>query len=176
LNHVIVNSFTYINEEIENFIDSLDYSEIPFKFDSSTRYQIIIPNPLSPHNNIFITLEQILGFKYLKDNLEENTIKLFIKTTSKDIKDEFYKRIDEKKDSSMKILKSFSQVDEENRNVLARIFQKIAETCHYRRNYIAVNNKGGDLIPVFNDQMRLSEIRTLEIQQMDYDARFSTIK
>ena len=41
-------------------------------------------------------------------------------------------------------------------------------------NYVAVNHhEGSDMIPVFNNLVLVSEIRTFEVQQIDYKDRFS---
>ena len=176
LDTLITNTFYFINEKIKNFILSFDYSEIPLELDLSTHYQIIIPNPISSVD-ISIDLEQILGKPGLKENPWKNYVKIFVKVTDfkhKTIKEEFYHRLEEKKQNSIKLLESFTQVDEKNRHVLAEAYQKIARTYHYEDDYISVNEQSRDeLVPVFNDLMMVSEMRSFEVQQIDYATRES---
>ena len=127
--------------------------------------------------DISMDLEQILGRQRLKENPWKNYAKLFVKTTNKKHKitqEEFNKRLEEKKDNSIKLLKSFDQVDDENKHVLAENYQIVAKVQHYKNNYVAVNvHAGKDLVPVFNNLMMVSEMRTFEVQQIDYKDRFS---
>ena len=180
LSYVIVDSFTYINIKIEEFIKSLDYSEISFELDPLVHYQIIIPNPLSS-SDIFIDLDQILDYQYLKGSLKEKTINLVVKTINtedKSIKKEFYKRVDEKENTSRNLLSVYHKVDREEARVLAEFYEKLSRVYHYKDNYITVNRipGGTTLVPNINNFIVESEKRAFEIQQMDYDARFSTIK
>lgn len=127
--------------------------------------------------DISMDLEQILGRQRLKSNPWKNNAKMFVKTTSKKHKttqEEFNRRLEEKKDNSMKLLKSFTQVDDENKHVLAENYQIVAKVQHYKNNYVAVNTHAGkDLVPVFNNLMMVSEMRSFEVQQVDYADRFT---
>ena len=56
---------------------------------------------------------------------------------------------------------------------MAENLQKVAKMCHYKDDYVAVNEHAGkDLVPVFNNLMMVSEMRTFEVQQVDYADRF----
>jgi len=127
--------------------------------------------------DISMDLEQILGRQRLKTNPWKNNAKMFVKTTSKKhtiSKEEFDRRLEEKKDNSIKLLNSFNQVDDENKHVLAENYQIVAKVQHYKNNYVAVNvHAGKDLVPVFNNLMMVSEMRTFEVQQIDYADRFT---
>ena len=126
--------------------------------------------------DISMDLEQILGRQRLKTNPWKNNAKMFVKTTSKKHKttqEEFNKRLEEKKDNSMKLLSSYGKSDSGEQYVLAKNFQIVAKMCHYKDNYVAVNeHAGSNLVPVFNNLMLVSEMRTFEVQQVDYADRF----
>ena len=88
-------------------------------------------------------------------------------------KEEFDKRLEEKKQNSIKLLDSFTQVNKENRHVLAEAYQKLAKSFNYKDDYVAVNTHGGgDLIPTFNNLVMINDMRSYEIQQIDYKDRF----
>jgi len=127
--------------------------------------------------DISMDLEQILGRQRLKENPWKNSAKMFVKVTDlkhKTTKEEFDKRLEEKKQNSIKLLESFTQVNEGNRYVLAKNYQKVAKTYHYKDDYVAVNeHAGNELVPVFNNLMMVSEMRSFEVQQIDYADRFS---
>jgi hypothetical protein len=127
--------------------------------------------------DISMDLEQILGRQRLKENPWKNYARMFVRVTSlkhKTTKEEFDKRLEEKKQNSIKLLESFTQVNKENRQVLAETYQRDAKMCHYKYNYVAVNeHAGNELVPVFNNLMMVSEMRSFEVQQIDYKDRFS---
>jgi hypothetical protein len=175
LDYTITNTFSFINENIENFIDTLDYSEIPLELDPNIHYQLVIPNPISSVD-ISMDLEQILGRQRLKENPWKNNAKMFVKTTSKKhkmSKEEFDNRLKEKLENSYQLLGSYDQVDSTKKLILARTYQKVAKTFHYKDDYVAVNEHAGNtLVPVLNNLMMVSEMRTFEVQQVDYADRF----
>ena len=57
----------------------------------------------------------------------------------------------------------------------ATLYFKSVATCeHYKKSYVAVNTDSkGEMYPVFNHLVRISELRAFEIQQVDYADRFS---
>jgi hypothetical protein len=122
-------------------------------------------------------LEQILGRQRLKENPWKNNAKMFVKVTSKKHKttqEEFNQRLEEKKKRSENLLSGYFDAKELVKHDLAEAYQKLAKTFHYKDNYVAVNTHAGkDLVPVFNNLMMVSEMRTFEVQQVDYADRFT---
>jgi hypothetical protein len=122
-------------------------------------------------------LEQILGRQRLKENPWKNCAKMFVKVTSKKHKttqEEFNKRIEEKKRKSENLLSVYLKSEGGEMHDLAENYQKVAKTFHYKDDYVAVNvHAGKDLVPVFNNLMMVSEMRTFEVQQVDYKDRFT---
>ena len=182
LDYIITNTFSFINENIENFIDTFDYSEIPLEIDSNTRYQIIIPNPISSEN-ISMDLEQILGRQRLKENPWKNSALMYVKTTNlshKTTQEEFDDYVNEKLTTSNQLLDTYDTTKEENRFALASNYQKVAKVYHYKDDYVAVtriiNRTTGKVVklqPVLNKLVLITEQRAFELQQNDYADRFS---
>ena len=127
--------------------------------------------------DISMDLEQILGRQRLKENPWKNYAKMFVKVTSlkhKTTKEEFDKRIEEKRNMSLGMLDTFKDAKLENKHYMAKVYQDRASTKHYKDDYVAVNTHAGkDLVPVFNNLMMVSEMRSFEVQQIDYKDRFS---
>ena len=127
--------------------------------------------------DISMDLEQILGRQRLKENPWKNNAKMFVKTTSKKHKttqEEFNKRIEEKKKKSENLLSVYQKTEGSEMHDLAENYQIVAKVQHYKNNYVAVNTHSGkDLVPVFNNLMMVSEMRSFEVQQVDYADRFT---
>ena len=52
----------------------------------------------------------------------------------------------------------------------------MAKVDHYRDNYVAVNkHAGSDLLPVFNNLVFVADIRTYEVQQLDFRDRVTVL-
>ena len=126
--------------------------------------------------DISMDLEQILGRQRLKENPWKNCAKMFVKTTNKKHKttqEEFNQRLEEKKKRSENLLSVYLKSEGSEMHDLAEAYQKLAKTFHYKDNYVAVNeHAGSDLVPVFNNLMMVSEMRSFEVQQVDYADRF----
>ena len=129
--------------------------------------------------DISMDLEQILGRQRLKENPWKNCAWMCVKTTSKlhkTTKEEFDKRLEEKKQNSISLLSSYEKSNSTEQYYLAKKYQRDAKTSHYKYDYVAVNEHAGNtLVPVLNNLMMVSEMRTFEVQQTDYADRFSVI-
>jgi hypothetical protein len=102
---------------------------------------------------------------------------MFVKVTSlkhKTTKEEFDKRLEEKKKKSENLLSGYWEAKDSIKHDLAEKFQRDAKSSYYKYDYVAVNEHAGkDLVPVFNNLMMVSEMRSFEVQQIDYKDRFS---
>jgi hypothetical protein len=107
---------------------------------------------------------------------------MYVKTTNlshKTTQEEFNKLLEEKIESTKKLLNVFKGTEDDNKWELAKSYQTIAKMCHYRENYVAVsrieNSKGQvvKLQPTFNQLVLITEQRAFELQQSDYADRFS---
>lgn len=130
--------------------------------------------------DITLDLPQILGRQRLKENPWRNEATLFfkpIKGANKKPEEVFNKKIAEKERKSLSLLSSYDQVAEENKGDLSEAYETIATLEHYKKNYVAVNKVfiagGVKLVPVFNNLVKVSELRAYEMQQTDYASRFT---
>jgi len=133
--------------------------------------------------DISMDLEQILGRQRLDENPWKNTALMYVKTTNekhKTTQEEYDEYTEEKTNRSLNLLSSYSKSNPEEQKDLAKTYQKVAKTFHYRDDYIAVtriiNQKTGQVVklkPVFNKLVQINEERAFELQQDDYADRFS---
>jgi len=130
--------------------------------------------------DITLDLPQILGRQRLRENPWKDEAILFFKsitTNNKQAKEIFDKKLAEKERKSLSLLSAYNQVAAENQGDLSEAYQKLAKTFNYKDDFVAVNErKIGDtkiLTPVFNNLVKVSEMRAYEIQQVDYSDRFT---
>ena len=131
--------------------------------------------------DISLDLPQILGRQRLRENPWKDEATLFFRTVTsgnKKPEEEFNKKMDNKIKCSEGLLKAFDQVAEENQAYLSEVYQDNARAWNYKKNFVAVNpvkNPDGSikLVPVFNNLVRVAELRAYEIQQVDYADRFA---
>ena len=126
--------------------------------------------------DITIDLPQILGRQRLEENPWKNRAELYYKTldTKKEMTQEDFDNIlNEKKAKTNSLLEAYKEVSNVNRHNLAENYQVVAKTLNYSKDYVAVNTHGGgDLMPVFNNLVMINDMRSYEIQQVDYKDRF----
>ena len=127
--------------------------------------------------DISMDLEQILGRQRLDENPWKNSARLYVKTLNKSkslSEDDFKLYLDKKIKRSKKLLEGFNDIRDENKHEVAETYETAAKCTYYKKDYVAVNHHaGGDLVPVFNNLVLVSEIRSFEVQQIDYKDRFS---
>ena len=124
--------------------------------------------------DITIDLPQILGRQRLEENPWKNRAELYYKTIKEGMSEEdFNKIVEEKKKRSENLLNSYKDTRREAKHDLSISYQVVAKTLNYSKDYVAVNTHGGgDLIPVFNNLVMINDMRSYEIQQVDYKDRF----
>lgn len=130
--------------------------------------------------DITLDLPQILGRQRLKENPWRNEAILFFKsiaTGNKQAKEIFDEKLAKKEKTSENLLSVFQKGNNEEKGDLSVAYQKLAKTFNYKDDFVAVNEKKiGDtkiLTPVFNNLVKVSEMRAYEIQQVDYSDRFT---
>ena len=127
--------------------------------------------------DITIDLPQILGRQRLEENPWKNRAELYYKTldSKKEMTQEDFDTIREEKiNKTQNLLLSYKSTPTISaKHDLAEAYQKLAKTFNYKDNYVAVNTHGGgDLRPVFNNLVMINDMRSYEIQQVDYKDRF----
>ena len=127
--------------------------------------------------DITLDLPQILGRQRLLENPWKNEAILYFRSTlekNRTNKNLFDKWIEKKEKKSANLLSVFQKGNQEEQVDLSENFQKVAKAYFYRDDYVAVNvDSSGEMKPVFNKLVRISELRAFEIQQKDYADRFS---
>ena len=131
--------------------------------------------------DITLDLPQILGRQRLKENPWKNEATLFFRPVldSNVVAEEYFnKKIAKKTEKTVKLLGVFDKSDASEQEALSEVFQDNAKYGHYKRNYVAVNqvkNPDGSikLVPVLNKLVRVAELRSYEMQQVDYANRFT---
>jgi len=127
--------------------------------------------------DISMDLEQILGRQRLTENPWKNSANLYVKVLGKgntQTEDEFKTYMDKKIENSKNLLEAFDTAPDKAKHVVAEKYEFGAKHNYYKDDYVAVNrHSGSDLKPVFNNLVLVSEIRTFEVQQIDYKDRFS---
>lgn len=130
--------------------------------------------------DITLDLPQILGRQRLRENPWKDEAILFFKsitTNNKQAKEVFEEKLAKKERKSENLLSVFQKGNQEEKGDLSEAYQKLAKTFNYKDDFVAVNKKKiGDttiLTPVFNNLVKVSEMRAYEIQQVDYSDRFT---
>lgn len=130
--------------------------------------------------DISLDLPQILGRQRLIENPWRNEATLFfkpIKGANKKPEEEFNKKIKEKEKKTKKLLGVFDKSDQSEQKYLSEVYQDYAKSLHYKKDYVAVNKTfiagGVKLVPVFNNLVKVAELRAYEMQQTDYANRFT---
>ena len=126
--------------------------------------------------DITLDLPQILGRQRLDSNPWKNRADLYYRTLDKNksiTKKDFDDIIEKKKKTTENLLDVYQTANDSAKHDLAETYQRDARNSNYKYNYVAVNEHiGKDLIPVFNNLVLVSEMRSYEIQQVDYADRF----
>lgn len=129
--------------------------------------------------DIALDLPQILGRQRLADNPWKNRIEIYFKPLKKGkelTKEDFDKILDRKYKDSIDLLEAYNKTENRNlQHLVARKYESAAKIENYRNDFVAVNHHAGsDLLPVLNKLVMVAEMRTYEIQQVDYRDRAST--
>ena len=126
--------------------------------------------------DITLDLPQILGRQRLEENPWKNRADLYYKTINQEnklTKQESDEIIERKKKTTDNLLSVYQTANDSAKHDLSVKYQRDARNSNYKFDYIAVNEHSGkDLLPVFNNLMMVSDMRSYEIQQVDYADRF----
>jgi len=126
--------------------------------------------------DISMDLPQILGRQRLVENPWKNSAELYITLRIDDKSpEEFSNYLKKKIESTNDLLSAYKTAANDGvRGSLATKYEKDAKNSNYKDDYVAVNrHNGSSKLPVFNNLMLVSEMRTFEIQEVDYADRFT---
>jgi hypothetical protein len=126
--------------------------------------------------DVTLDLPQIMGRQRLDINPWKNRADLYYKTIGNDKKitsEESDAIIELKKKKTENLLGAYKTCADSGKHDLAEKYQRDAKVSNYISDYVAVNeHNGNDIVPVFNNLMMVSDMRSYEIQQIDYSDRF----
>ena len=130
--------------------------------------------------DITMDLPQILGRQRLLENPWKNRVELYFKPIGdgkKMTKEDFDGIIQQKLEDTMELLEIHKGLtDPRQRHLIADRYEKLAKSIKYKDDFVAVNSHAGsDLVPVLNKLVMVSEMRTFDIQQIDYKDRVSVL-
>lgn len=131
--------------------------------------------------DISLDLPQILGRQRLRENPWKDEATLFFRAVTsgnKKSEEEFNDKMDKKIKYSEGLLSAFDKCNSVEQAYLSDRYQDMAKLLNYKKDFVAVNpvkNPDGStkLVPVFNNLVRVAELRAYEIQQVDYADRFA---
>ena len=125
--------------------------------------------------DITLDLPQILGRQRLEENPWKNRAELYYKLNTKEISEEKFKEyLNKKEEATNRLLSVYKKASKEEQHELALTYRRDARRSSYRYNFVAVDeHSGSDLKPVFNNLVMISEMRSFDVQQVDYKDRFS---
>ena len=125
--------------------------------------------------DVSMDLPQILGRQRLIENPWKNSANLYVVLKYKEkSKQDFIDYMNKKDRATESLLKAFSLLPEDDKDALAEKYEIDAKNSNYKRDYVAVNHhNSSNRLPIFNNLMRVAELRTFEIQEYDYKDRFA---
>ena len=127
--------------------------------------------------DISLDLPQILGRQRLDINPWKNSAELYFKNLSfsKSMSREtFTSIITNKTAETDKLIQAYYEVSDANRDPLIRKLETSIQVNSYKNDYFSVDyDQYGNRYPVFNNLVKISEMRAFDIQQVDYKDRFT---
>ena len=157
------------------------YLGADFYSDNAQSYIVSDANIDTLAVDISLDLPQILGRQRLRENPWKDEATLFFRTVTsgnKKPEEEFNEKMNDKMERSEGLLEAFDEVSTKNRSYLSERYQDTARLLNYKKDFVAVNpvkcpDGTTKLVPVFNNLVRVAELRAYEIQQVDYADRFT---
>lgn len=130
--------------------------------------------------DITLDLPQILGRQRLIENPWKNRVELYFKPLKKGkamTKEDFDKILEDKQDRTMKLLDVHSNLsDSEAKYLIAAKYESAVKVEKYVKDFVAIDHfSGSSLVPVLNKLVMVAEMRTFDIQQIDYKDRVSVL-
>jgi len=122
--------------------------------------------------DISLDLPQILGRQRLDCNPWKNRAEMYVKTISDgniETQEQLDDRIDRKTKESNDLISAWKDAKSEVKHSLAKTYLYTAKTANYKDNYVSVSvHNGKDLVPVFNNYVKIAEKRAWHLRQKNY--------
>ena len=160
------------------FCTKTAYIGSDFYSDNASSYVFADPNIKSLALDISLDLPQIVGRQRNRENPFKNNIVIFYKTKRKDDKDlteeEFKKTQGERKDSTKTILTGFNKLSSKEQKEFVQKLKADIKLSKYENDFISISKKTNQ--PVYNSFIEISQERSWEVSQKDYQDKISVTK
>ena len=160
------------------FCTKTAYIGSDFYSNNASSYVFADPNIKSLALDISLDLPQIVGRQRNRENPFKNNIIIFYKTKRKDDKDlteeEFKKTQEERKKSTKNLLDLFiNATPSQQKDYLQKLKDSI-EVSKYENDFISISKKTNQ--PVYNSFIEISQERSWEVSQKEYQDKISVTK
>ena len=160
------------------FCTKTAYIGSDFYSDCASSYVFADPNIKSLALDISLDLPQIVDRQRNRENPFKNNIVIFYKTKRKDDKDlteeEFKKTQEERKDSTKTILTGFNKLSSKEQKEFVQKLKADIKLSKYENDFISISKKTNQ--PVYNSFIEISQERSWEVSQKDYQDKISVTK
>ena len=164
--------------KIFTFCTKTAYIGSDFYSDNASSYVFADPNIKSLALDISLDLPQIVGRQRNRENPFKNNIIIFYKTKRKDDKDlteeEFKKTQEERKRLTRDLLNGFSILTPSQQSGYLQKLKSDIEVSKYENDFISISKKTNQ--PVYNSFIEISQERSWEVSQKDYQDKISVTK
>ena len=160
------------------FCTKTAYIGSDFYSDNASSYVFADPNIKSLALDISLDLPQIVGRQRNRENPFKNNIIIFYKTKRKDDKDlteeEFKKTQEERKRLTRDLLNGFSILTPSQQSGYLQKLKSDIEVSKYENDFISISKRTNQ--PVYNSFIEISQERSWEVSQKDYQDKISVTK
>ena len=164
--------------KIFTFCTKTAYIGSDFYSDNASSYVFADPNIKSLALDISLDLPQIVGRQRNRENPFKNNIIIFYKTKRKDDKDlteeEFKKTQEERKRLTRDLLNGFSILTPSQQSGYLQKLKSDIEVSKYENDFISISKRTNQ--PVYNSFIEISQERSWEVSQKDYQDKISVTK
>ena len=160
------------------FCTKTAYIGSDFYSDCASSYVFADPNIKSLALDISLDLPQIVGRQRNRENPFKNNIVIFYKTKRKDDKDlteeEFKKTQEERRKTTKNLLDIYNNVTLSQQKDYLQKLKADIKVSKYENDFVSISKKTGK--PVYNSFIEISQERSWEVSQKDYQDKISVTK
>ena len=160
------------------FCTKTAYIGSDFYSDCASSYVFADPNIKSLALDISLDLPQIVGRQRNRNNPFKNNIIIFYKTKRKDDKDlteeEFKKTQEERKNTTKNLLDIYNNVTPTQQKDYLQKLKADIKVSKYENDFVSISKKTNK--PVYNSFIEISQERSWEVSQKDYQDKISVTK
>ena len=160
------------------FCTKTAYIGSDFYSDCASSYIFADPNIECLSLDISLDLPQIVGRQRNRNNPFKNSVIIFYKTKRKSDRnftlEEFTKEQKKRKEATKKLLDIYDKISETEQREYIRKLKSDIEVSKYENDFVSISKNTGK--PVYNTLIELSNERSWEVSQVDYQDKISVTK